>query len=308
MRAPPTAAALVAAVFAGGLVSLQTRINGELGTRMHSALEAAAASFVVGLVLAVCLAAFRRAGFARIRRASVVPWWWFGGLGGAFLVATAAHAVPEIGVALVSVCLVAGTTTGALFTDQFGLGPSGRHAATFWRFAGVAVVVAAVAIGAIGEPAASIQPFLFGLLFAAGAASAVQQAANGQLTMAADDVIVAVFVNFVVGTVALMIVVLASGELSIASWPHAPWLYLGGPLGLVYILVGAATVRTLGVLRFVLAAVAGQLLASIVIDAAWPEPGTTLRAATVIGALVTLVGVWLSGRDEADLPGERVSA
>jgi bacterial/archaeal transporter family-2 protein len=307
MRPPPTGAALVAAVGAGGLVGLQTRINGELGTRMHSALEAAAASFVVGLAIVTCVAAFRRAGFARLRRASVVPWWWFGGLGGAFLVATAAHAVPDIGVALVSVCLVAGTTTGALFTDQFGLGPSGRHAATFWRFAGVAVVIVAVAIGAIGESAASFQPVLFGLLFVAGAASAVQQAANGQLRMAADDVIVAVFVNFVVGTAALMIVVVASGEFSISSWPHTPWLYLGGPLGLIYILVGAATVKALGVLRFVLAAVAGQLLASIVIDAAWPEPGTTLRVATVVGAVVTIVGVWLSGRDEADAPGEPVS-
>jgi transporter family-2 protein len=306
MRIPPTAAALVAALCAGGLVGLQTRINGELGTRMHSALEAAAASFLVGLAIVACVAVFRRSGFARLRRASVRPWWWFGGLGGAFLVATAAHAVPQVGVALVSVCLVAGTTTGALFTDQFGLGPSGRHAATFWRFTGVAVVIAAVAIGAIGEPAASIQPFLFGLLFAAGAASAVQQAANGQLRMAADDVIVAVFVNFVVGTLALMIVVVASGEFSVASWPHTPWLYLGGPLGLIYILVGAATVRTLGVLRFVLAAVAGQLLASIVIDAAWPEPGTTLRVATVIGAVVTIAGVWLSGRDTADTPSEPV--
>jgi transporter family-2 protein len=307
MQPPPIAAALVAAVGAGALVGLQTRINGELGTRMHSALEAAAVSFLVGLVIAAGVAAFRRAGFARLRRASVVPWWWFGGLGGAFLVASAAHAVPEIGVALVSVCLVAGTTTGALFTDQFGLGPSGRHAATFWRFAGVAIVIVAVAIGAVGEPAASIQPFLFGLLFAAGAASAVQQAANGQLRMAADDVIVAVFVNFVVGTVALMTVVVVSGEFSIDSWPHAPWLYLGGPLGLVYVLVGAATVRVLGVLRFVLAAVAGQLLAAIVIDAAWPEPGTTLRVATVVGAVVTIIGVWLSGHDEAESASEPVS-
>jgi bacterial/archaeal transporter family-2 protein len=304
MRPPTTAAALVAAVGAGALVGLPSRINGELGIRMHSALEAAAASFLVGLVIVAFVAVFRRAGFARLRRAAIVPWWWFGGLGGAFLVASAAHAVPEIGVALVSVCLVAGTTTGALFTDQFGLGPSGRHAATFWRFAGVAVVIVAVAIGAIGEPAASIQPFLFGLLFAAGAASAVQQAANGQLRMAAQDVIVAVFVNFVVGTVALMIVVVAAGEFSLSSWPHTPWLYLGGPLGLVYVLTGAATVRILGVLRFVLAAVAGQLLASIVIDAAWPEPGTTLRVATVVGAGVTILGVWLSGRDDADSASE----
>jgi bacterial/archaeal transporter family-2 protein len=107
-----------------------------------------------------------------------------------------------------------------------------------------------------------------------------------------------VLANFVVGTSALLIVVVATGEFSISSWPTTPWLYLGGPLGVVYILVGAATVRALGVLRFVLGAVAGQLLSAVVIDAVWPEPGTTLRLATVIGAVVTLAGVWLSGRDE----------
>lgn len=280
-------------------MGIQSRINGELGTRMHSPLEAATASFIVGLVIIAAAVPFRRAGFARLRRAAVVPWWWFGGLGGAFLVSTSAHGVPQIGVALVSVCLVAGTTAGALLTDQFGLGPSGRHPASLWRFTGVAVVIAAVAIGAVGERGASLRPFLFALLFASGAASAVQQAGNGQLRAVADDVVVAMFVNFVGGTLALFIVVFATGEFSIHSWPHVPWLYLGGPLGVVYILVGATTVRLLGVLRFVLAAVAGQLISAVVIDAVWPSPGTSLRVATVIGAVVTVAGVWLSGRDEA---------
>jgi transporter family-2 protein len=308
MRAPPQAGALVAAVCAGAMVGVQVRINGELGTRLHSALEAAAASFVVGLLIVVVVVAFRRSGFVRLRRAQVAPWWWFGGLGGAFLVATSAHGVPEIGVALVSVCLVAGTTAGALLTDQFGLGPSGRHRASFPRFAGVAVVIAAVAIGAVGDRGASLKPLLFALLFAAGAASAAQQAANGQLRAVAGDVVVAMFVNFVAGSLALIIVVFATGEFSIRSWPHAPWLYLGGPLGVVYILVGATTVRALGVLRFVLAAVAGQLLSAVVIDAVWPEPRTTLRVATVIGAVVTIAGVWLSGRDEAHESAEPVSS
>lgn len=298
MRPNATTGALVAAFGAGAMVGVQGRLNGELATRMHSALEAAMASFIVGLVIVAAIVPFHRAGVRRLRPSTVVSWWWLGGLGGAFLLTSSAHAVPEIGVALVSVCLVAGTTTGALLTDQFGLGPSGRHRASFWRLAGVVLVIAAVAIGALGESSASLRPALFIVLFAAGAASAVQQAANGQLRLVADDVVAATFVNFVVGTLALVVVVLAAGQFSAHSWPSAPWLYLGGPLGVVYILVGAATVRALGVLRFVLAAVAGQLLAAVVIDALWPEPGTSLRIATVVGAVVTLAGVWLSGRDD----------
>jgi bacterial/archaeal transporter family-2 protein len=297
VRTVPTSVALAAAVAGGGLIGLQGRINGELATRTGSPLEAAAASFVVGLAILAIALPFRRPGIRRLRGGRIAGWWWFAGVGGAFFVATSAHGVPEIGVALVSVCLVAGTTAGALLTDQFGLGPSGRHAASFWRFAGVAVVIAAVGIGAIGDRGAALKPLLFILLFAAGTSTAAQQAANGQMREVAGDAIVAAFISFLGGTTVLIIAVFATGEFSWHSFPGTPWVYLGGPLGLIYILIGASMVRVLGVLRFVLGVVAGQLVAAVVIDAVWPEPGTTLKITTVIGAVVTVVGVWISGRD-----------
>jgi bacterial/archaeal transporter family-2 protein len=300
-RAVPKTFVLVVAVVAGAMVGVQGRINGELAVRMNSALEAAFASFVVGLAIVGFAALFHRPGFGRLRRAQVQPWWFLSGLGGAFLVSSSARGVPEIGVALVSVCLVAGTTAGALVTDQVGLGPSGRQPVTTGRLAGVGLVIVAVVIGAVGQGTGALRPLLYLVLFAAGAASAVQQAANGQLRVAASDVVVASFVSFVGGTTALLIVTAAAGELSAHSWPSAPWLYLGGPLGVFYVLVGAVAVRIVGVLRFVLAAVAGQLIAAVVLDAVWPEPGTSLRAATVVGAAVTVAGVWLSGRGGARL-------
>jgi transporter family-2 protein len=98
---------MVAAVTAGAMVGVQARINGELATRMGSALEAAAASFLVGLVLLAVAMPTRLVALKRLTPARVTWWWWLGGLGGAFLVSTTAHGVPEIGVALVSVCIVA---------------------------------------------------------------------------------------------------------------------------------------------------------------------------------------------------------
>jgi transporter family-2 protein len=297
MRQLPTGAALGAAVVAGAMVGVQGRINGELATRTGSALETASASFFIGLLMLAVVMPWRAEPTRRLLVTKGRWWWWLGGFGGAFLVSTSAHGVPEIGVALVSVCLVAGTTVGALVTDQLGLGPSGRHPPTRWRFTGVAVVIASVGIGAIGENG-SFKPTLYLLLILAGAASAVQQAANGQLRVI-SDVVVASFISFLGGTLALVIATFATGQFDASSFPSPVWLYLGGPLGVIYILVGAATVRALGVLRFVLGVVSGQLLAAVAIDSVWPAPGITLRAATVIGAAVTLVGVWLSGRDEA---------
>jgi transporter family-2 protein len=294
-------AALLAAVVGGAMIGAQGRFNGELATRAHSALEAAA-----GLPA-------RRAAIARLRRGPVSWWWYVGGLGGAFFVALAAHAVPRVGVAVVTVVLVAGTTVGALLSDHLGLGPSGHHAPTVWRLAGVALVVVAVAVSAVGAPRGSLTVWLVILLFVAGAATAVQQAFNGQINRVSGDAVVASVVSFLGGTTALIVVVAASGQLHVTSLPTAPWLYLGGPLGAVYILIGASVVRVLGVLRLVLAVVAGQLLVAVALDAWWPEPGTSLRATTVIGAVITVAGVWLSGRgrnggaDPADSSREPVT-
>jgi transporter family-2 protein len=287
---------VVAIVLAGALLGLQGRINGELGVRLHSAIAAATVSFGVGtLLLAVVVAVGHRPGVGRLRRASITWWWWLGGLAGAAVVASTAAGVPEIGVALVSVCIVAGTAVGALAVDHAGLGPGGRQHVTATRLAGAALAVAAVALGAAGDRHAAVRPLLFATLFVAGAASALQQAANGQVRRVADSVAVASLVSFAGGTIALVVVSTVRGDLPPPSWPTAWWLYVGGLLGALYIALAAASVRRLGVLRLSLATVAGQLAGAVVLDIVWPAPGTTLRATTVVGALLTLLAVAVSG-------------
>jgi transporter family-2 protein len=295
---------LLAIVAAGALLGLQGRINGELGLRLHSAIAAATVSFTVGtLVLAAVVVARHRPGVGRLRRARVTWWWWLGGLAGAAVVASTAEGVPEIGVALVSVCIVAGTAVGALAVDHAGLGPGGRQHITAYRFAGAVLAVAAVGLGAAGDARAAVRPALFAVLFAAGAASAWQQAANGQVRRVSASVAVASLVSFAGGTVALVVVAALRGDLSPASWPTTWWLYVGGLLGAIYIALAAASVSRLGVLRLSLATVAGQLAGAVVLDVVWPAPGTSLHATTVAGAVLTLVAVAVSGARRAAVAG-----
>jgi bacterial/archaeal transporter family-2 protein len=49
------------------------------------------------------------------------------------------------------------------------------------------------------------------------------------------------------------------------------------------------------VVRLSLATVAGQLVAAVVLDVAWPAQGITLHAQTVVGAALTLVAVAVTG-------------
>jgi len=292
---------LLAVAASGALLGLQARVNGELGGRLHSALDAATVSFAGGTVIlltVVAARARRRAAASRLRRTSTRWWWWLGGLGGAAVVSGTAQGVPQIGVALVSVCIVAGTAAGALVVDNFGLGPGGRQPPTIWRVTGALLAVGAVTLGAAGDHHSAVRPALFALLFGAGAASAVQQAANGRIRGAAMDATVAALVSFAGGTLVLVTTVLAAGQLSHRDWPDEWWLYTGGLAGAVYIVLAAAVVHRLGVLTVSLATVAGQLVAAVCLDAFWPAPGTVLRAATVLGSLLTAVavGVAAAGR------------
>jgi len=296
-----TTAALAAAVLSGALVAVQQRVNGQLGVDLGAPLTAALVSFGTGLaaVAAVVLARpHARAALARVRE---VPWWSrLAGLGGASLVAVGAFATPQIGVALLTIGLVAGQTGGGLLVDRLGLGPGGAHLLTLPRLAGAALCLFAVGLGALGPDARGADPLLLVLVVAAGFLIALQQALNGRVRRTTGNAAVATLLNFVVGTVALavgvLLLALARG-LPTGHWPGPDrwYLYLGGPIGAWFVAVAAVVVRHLGVLRLGLAVVAGQLAGGLAVDLAAPATGSGIALATVVGALLTLVAVGVSG-------------
>ena len=304
VEAPPRTATLplAAAAASGALVALQQRINGELATTLDDSLLAALVSFGTGLVAVAAIVLARPSARAAAGRVRQVPVWQrFGGLGGAALVAAGAAAAPEIGVALLTVGLVAGQTTGGLVVDRLGLGPGGAHSLTRPRVLGAVLCLVAVAIGGSGEGARDASPLLLVVVVLAGFLISVQQALNGQVRRTTGDAGVASLVNLVVGTVALglgLALHAALGGLDVASWPGADrwWLYLGGPMGAVFVAVAAVVVRRLGVLRLGLAVIAGQLVGALLLDLLSPVHDAAVDALTVVGVVLTFVAVQVSGR------------
>ena len=306
--APPVAAAsrttlaLSAAVASGALVALQQRINGELKTELGDALLTALVSFGTGLVAVVAVVLARPTARRAVRRVRDVPWVQrLGGLGGASLVAVGAAAAPEIGVALLTVGLVAGQTSGGLVVDRYGLGPGSAHGLTWPRVAGAVLCLVAVGVGVQGEVARAADPLLLVLVVAAGFAIAVQQALNGRVRVTTGDAGVATLVNFVVGTIALGLGVAlhaAVAGFDVGSWPGpGEWyLYTGGPMGAIFVAVAALVVRLLGVLRLGLAVIAGQLVGALALDLTLPVSDEQVGLLTVLGVLLTMVAVLVSGR------------
>ena len=186
-------------VVAGVGISAQAYINGRLGESIGSGEAAAAINNGVGLVSLLVVTVAAGAIPRALRSLSQVRFWHLlGGLGGAMFIVAGAIGAPEIGVALLSVALVCGQTTGSLVADGAGLSPAGHQGVTTGRVAGVALTIAAVIASALGASAHLHVGLLFFAL-AAGAASALQQAANGHLARNTGEPLFAGTVNFAGG-------------------------------------------------------------------------------------------------------------
>jgi bacterial/archaeal transporter family-2 protein len=141
------------------------------------------------------------------------------------------------------------------------------------------------------------------LLFAtaAGAAISIQAAANASLRANLNDVRWATFFS-ITGTIITALVVmlfLRPSFPSAASIRSAPWWnWIGGPLGALIVLSGAALTPKLGAAAFIAAVVGGQLLCSVLLDHfAWMDlhrqPISLSRA---IGVALVFTGVLLVTR------------
>ena len=310
------------AVVGGAGVALQSRVNGALTGHLGSAYLTAVVHFGLGLAILTVTVALWPGGRAALRRATgrrtgpdgtrarPLPWWtYLGGLAGAFFVAVQAGTVPVLGVALFTVAVVAGQAISSLAVDRLGLSPGGVRLITLGRAIGPLLTVVAVAIS-VGGGLTSTGALLLAILpVLAGAGGSWQQAVNGRVRGAAVGapgagtgagaggggaaILAATFVNFLVGTTALLVVlgvsVLADGVPD-AHWPGEPWLYTGPLLGIFFVAVSAAVVHRIGVLLLGLSMIAGQVGGALVIDAVTGYPPTI---PTLVGAALTLVAIVL---------------
>ena len=288
-RRLPLIVGLPMAVATGLFIPIQGRINGALGVALEDGIGAAVVSFSTGLLVmtVISLALPRgRAGLARIlpavRERQFPPYYVLAGCIGALFVFAQSFTVGLLGVALFTVAAVTGQTLSGLLVDRMGIGPAGKRPITGIRVLGSVLTVAAVAWAvsprfSAGESGLQLLvPVMLPLL--AGFLMSFQQAMNGTATVHYGTPIAATLVNFIAGAALLWVAwliklaVAGAGNPLPAQW----WYYLGGPLGCIFIGIGALLVRSLGVLVTGLGMIAGQLLGSLGLDLILPVPGTVI--------------------------------
>lgn len=305
MNTPKTApipawAALLIAIGSGALIAVQARINGQLGQRLDDGFLAAAISFGGGLVVLLIALAISPVGRRGVRtvvgavRTRELPWWTvLGGTAGAFLVLSQGLTAAALGVALFTVAVVAGQTASGLVLDRIGFGPGGRVLLTAPRVIGAGIALIAVGLAVSGEFGGSIPLWMLVLPLIAGLGVSWQQAVNGRVRVRAQSTLAATAINFVVGTIALCIAAVV--HIAIVGPPNAlptePWLYIGGPIGCIFIAVAAFLVEHTGVLILGLGTVAGQTLCALALDVFLPGSDSAVHVTTVIGTLLAFVAV-----------------
>jgi transporter family-2 protein len=292
------------AVFVGVLTAIQSRLNGQLSKDIHNGLAAAIISFGSGWIVLFILCfglKVERQGLRNIWKAvqsgRLKRWEIIGGMGGGFFVATQSITVPKLGVAIFTIATVGGQTVASLLVDKLGIGPAGKKRVTVPRIFAAVMTLIAVTV--------AVFPDLVHVTFSAisvvvtlvvGVVDAFRQALNGRVNVVATRPLATTFLNFFMGTFVLaiaLVINLGNGG-SIGHLPTAPWIYLGGPIGVIFIATSAFAVKHMGILNFVLSSVTGQLVGALVLDWLAPAANTTLSGYLVTGVFMTLGSILIS--------------
>ena len=136
------------------------------------------------------------------------------------------------------------------------------------------------------------------LALVAGAMMPTQAAINNKMAAFVDSPVLAAFVSFFVGTVALFIYVVATGTPlgNLASAKNAPAIaWVGGLMGAFFVAAAVTLVPRLGVAMTFSLIIAGQMIVTLVIDhyGLLDVPVKQISLARIAGILLITGGVIL---------------
>jgi len=299
-KSDQTLLAVLVAAGGGAAGAGMSVLNGQLGESGTGPFLAALLSYIGTLIVSVIIFALRG---KALRTWELVrtqgSWWWFAvGLFAVPIVVGFAWGIPLIGVALASVCVVAGQSVASLTLDAYGIGSRQAVGVTPRRLIAVVLALVGLVIAATGgsEYGGGAGAVLAALvLFIAGALSVGNQAGSGKIVGLVKDPFIAAITTSAGGFVGIALIVLgmfAFGTLQNTVWPTEWWLYLGGLLGFLAGVAGAFSVRHLGTFVLSITTLGGQMATGLIVDAFSPIgvhiPTLAATAAVILASLIAI--------------------
>lgn len=309
--------ALPLMILGGALLPIQTTFNSRLRESVGSPFLSSLASFVGGTLFLLFLSTVVEGYFwFSPEDVSGQPFWiWIGGLLGVIGLTTNIFIFPKLGGVQSVILPITGQILMGLIIDQFGLFHAPQTSLTPFRSIGAALVLtgvfAAILLGRRAKAPASgtqqqgvtspsSQLGWQALAIFSGFLMAMQSPINARLGTLIGSGLKAALVSFTVGTLVLLLLALALRLKFRVTVPGGKtanplWMWVGGPLGAIFVTFNALFVPILGAGSTIMAALTGMVTASLIVDKfgifeAPRRPVTVLQAA---GIAVMLAGVAL---------------
>jgi transporter family-2 protein len=295
-------------LFVGGLLAVQAAANVQLSAAMGSPFGASTLQLGIGAGILLTVAAVAGALGAFGLLGGARPWHLIGGIGSAIYITAGILLFPRLG-AVVSVGLfIAGQMLASVVLDGFGwLGVERQPIDVPVAAGAVAVVVAALLIVRAQTEAGALESAVrerlgwIALGVAAGAVLPIQGAINAQLRSDLDQPLAAGAFSFAVATAAMALALILAliaraprpraSELGGLPW----WGWLGGLVGATYVTSVFVLIPRIGVAPTIALTVAGQQLASLLVDryGLLRLPRRGISAVRLGGVVLLLAGVVL---------------
>src|SRR5262245_9811437 len=279
-------------LFVGSLLALQAAANVQLSAAAGSPAAGATLQLAVGATLLLAVAA--AAGALTALTLDAPLWHLLGGLGSALYISAGILLFPRLGAVLTVGLLIAGQMLTSLAVDTAGWLGVDKEPLTAAALTGTAAVIAGAAL-IVNAKATKHVPWM-GLAVLAGAALPVQGAVNAQLRADLGAPLTAALWSFVVATSAMALILVATRPPRPRATPlrTLPWWgWLGGLCGATYVTSVFLLIPHIGVAPTVGLTVAGQQVASVLVDRhGWLRlPKRPITRQRLAGVAVLLAGV-----------------
>ena len=280
----------------GALLAVQAGANVQLSAAMAHPVGASALQLTIGAALLTALAAVLGSLGALGTLDDVAGWHLVGGLGSAVYITAGILLFPRLGAVMTVGLFIAGQmlvspaldASGALGVPREPIGPA--------EIVGAVAVTAGAALIVRSQAAGQARRGWAALAIAAGAALPLQGAVNAQLRADLEAPIAAGAWSFVVASAAMVAVLAVTrprgarvDRLGGVPW----WGWLGGLCGATYVTSVFLLIPEIGVAPTIALTVAGQQLASLLVDryGLLRLPRRPISRGRLAGVATLLVGV-----------------
>jgi bacterial/archaeal transporter family-2 protein len=295
-------------LFVGTLLALQAGANVQLAQALDSPFGASTLQLSIGAGLLVLVAAVVGSLGAIDLLGDAEGWHLVGGIGSAVYITAGTLLFPRLGAVVAVGLFVAGQMGASLALDGLGwLGVAQEPLGVAAAAGAVSVLLGTWLIvrsqaGAALEDAVRARAGWVSLGLAAGAILPVQGAINAQLRSDLDAPITVGAISFLVATLSMAVVLAAYLALTDAPRPQVSgvgrlpwWGWLGGACGATYVVSVFAFIPEIGVAPTVALTVAGQQIASVLVDryGLLRLPRRPITGPRLLGIALLLGGVML---------------